>query len=279
MRYLFILLLIFPLFATATEIDFLREEVNRIRTTLFSLYLQRDLCSDSYMLTNLSTGKVVAKKNIKKEYPIASVTKLMSAVITIENIDLEEKITLTEKMLKPYGYSPSLFLGLNVTAENLLKATLIQSTNDAAEALIYFLEEKEFLRLMNQKAEELKMDSTVFYDSHGLNPLNHSTAPDLTKLLLYITLKHPYILETTKNDNFWLPDYRGVWLKFKNVNNFYSHPDFLGAKTGYLPESKQTFAAVFKFNGDLFALVLLYSENREKDTKKILNRISNLISI
>ena len=279
MKYiLFFLILLLPVTAEA-RIDFLKAEINRLRGTLFELYLQRDLSSESYVVVNLSTEKTVASKNIEKHYPIASITKMMSAIVAIENINLEDKITLTSKMLEPYGYSPSLFLGLNVSAENLLKATLIQSTNDAAEALTFFLEEKEFLRLMNKKAKEIGMENTFFYDAHGLSYLNCSTALDLAKLIKYIKENHPQILEITKDDNFWLPDHRGVLLKFKNVNNFYSHPDFIGAKTGYLPAAKQTFLALVNFNDGLFAIVLLYSPNRQKDTEEILKRMSNLIPI
>ena len=124
-------------------------------------------------------------------------------------------------MLKPQGYSPSLYLGLSVSAENLLKAILIQSTNDAAEALSYFIGKEEFLALMNQKAKELNMINTVFYDPHGLNPANRSTAQDLIKLLTYIYKNHPEILDISRNNNFWLPDSTGKLLKFRNLNAFY----------------------------------------------------------
>ena len=274
MRYiLLIFLLILPL-TTDAEINALREEINRLRGVLFELYIQRDLSAESYLVTNLSQGRVVAHKNTKKQYPIASITKMMSSAVALENIDPQERVTLSARMLEPYGHSPSLFLGLNVSAQNLLKASLIQSTNDASEALTFFLEEGEFLRLMNSKAEEIGMHNTIFYDAHGLNPSNRSTALDLTRLLVYVYQNHPWILETTKDDNFWLPDSRGVWLKFKNVNNFHSHSDFLGSKTGYLPQAKQTFVALFNFNGDLFAVTLLYSKNRQRDMEKILYHLN-----
>jgi len=199
----------------------------------------------------------------------------MNSVIAVENIELKQTITLNEEMLKPIGYSPSLFKGLKVSAENLLKASLIQSTNDAAQSLAYFLEEGKFLDLMNKKAKELNMANTSYCDPHGLNPLNQSTASDLAKLLAYIYKNHPEILTITKDNNFWLPNQLGRLLKFANLNNFYNFPEFIGGKSGYLPEAKQTFASLFNINGKPVAIVVLYSKNYKTDTSKILELVKN----
>ena len=176
-------------------------------------------------------------------------------------------------MLEPLGHSLTLFLGLNISAENLLKASLIQSTNDACEALAYFLGKEKFLDLMNQKAKELGMKNTVFSDVHGLSPTNRSTAADLAKLISYIYKEHPEILHLTRDNNFWLPDSTGRLLKFQNVNNFYPLRGFIGGKTGYLAQAKQTLASVFRLNEKPVAIILLYSDNRQADTFTILNRL------
>lgn len=257
------------------QIQILQKEIQRLKALISKFKLEKETTAESYLALNLSDNSVVFKKNIDRLYPIASITKLMSAVVAFENIDINQTITLTEKMLEPLGYSPSLFLGLNVSAKNLLRASLIQSTNDAAESLTYFLEKGKFLALMNQKAKELDMVNTFFYDSHGLNPSNRSTTPDIAKLLTYIYENHPEILNITKDDNFWLPNQAGRLLKFKNVNNFYQIPEFIGGKTGYLPEAKQTLASLFNLNEEPIAIILLYSKNRQTDILKILNWFKN----
>lgn len=178
-------------------------------------------------------------------------------------------------MLKPLGYSPSLYLGLNVSAENLLKAMVIQSINDAAEVLTFFVGKQKFLKLMTKKAQELDMENTVFYDVHGLNPKNTSTASDLARLLAYVYKKRSEILSTTKENNFWLPDKTGTMLKFRNMNNFYPLSNFVGGKTGYLPQTKQTFAGIFKIKNQPIAVVVLHSANRQADVFVILKRLSN----
>lgn len=257
------------------QIQILQQEIQRLKTLISKFKLEKEVTAESYLVVNLSDKSVVFTKNIDRLYPIASITKLMSAVVVFENIDINQTITLTEKMLEPSGYSPSLFLGLNVSAKNLLKASLIQSTNDAVESLTYFLEKGSFLALMNGKAKELDMANTFFYDSHGLNPSNRSIAPDIVKLLTYIYENHPEILSITKDNNFWLPDPTGRLLKFKNVNNFYEIPESIGGKSGYLPEAKQTLASLFNVNKEPVAIILLYSSNRQTDTLKILNWFKN----
>ncbi len=257
------------------QIEILKREVFLLQTLLLSLRSQKEITAQSYLAVNLSDNSVVLEKNPNQLYSIASITKLMNAVIALENIDTDQTITLTEKMLEPLGQSPSLFLGLNVSAENLLKASLIQSTNDASEALAYFVGKEKFVDLMNRKAKEINMTNTVFYDVHGLNPANRSTAADLSKLLMYIYNNHPEILNIARNNDFWLPDSTGRLLKFQNVNNFYPLSTFIGGKTGYLPEAKQTLASIFNVNGDRVAIILLYSKNRQTDTFTILKQLRN----
>ena len=276
------------------RIEILRQEIQLLQSLLFNLRLQQEVSAASYVTVNLSdnsvtqttvkgedegkpwkgqTSSTILEKNASQPYPIASLTKLISAVVAREHIEKNQTIRLTEKMLEPLGHSPSLFLGLNISAENLLKASLIQSTNDASEALAYFLGKEKFLDLMNQKAKELGMENTVFSDSHGLSLANRSTAEDLAKLVAYIHQQHPEILQITRDNNFWLPDSTGRLLKFQNVNNFYPLPEFIGGKTGYLAQAKQTLASVFRLNEKPVAIILLYSDNRQADTFTILNRL------
>ncbi|MBI2644252.1 MAG: D-alanyl-D-alanine carboxypeptidase [Candidatus Wildermuthbacteria bacterium] len=258
------------------QIEILKQEVSLLQMLLANLQSASDpagITAQSYLAVNLSDYSVVLEKNQNQPYPIASVAKLMNAVVALENIDKTQTITLTEEMLKPLGSSPSLFRGLTVGAENLLKASLIQSTNDAAEALAYAVGKEKFTNLMNQKAKELGMSNTVFYDTHGLNLANLSTASDLAKLISYIRGYHPEILSITRDNNFWLPDATGRKLKFQNVNNFYPLPAFIGGKAGYLPEARQTLAAVFNVNGDAIVVVVLHSINRQADTFRILNQL------
>src|SRR3989344_1145505 len=255
------------------KIQALQKEIKRLQLLLVDMRLKKELVSGSYLVMDVSDNAVISEKNTHQRYPIASLTKLMNAVIALEHIDADRTITLNEDMLKPLGYSPSLFLSSTVSAKNLLKASLIQSTNDASESLAYFIGTAKFVSLINQKAKELGMQDTYFYDAHGLSLSNQSTASDLAKLVTYIQKNHPEILEITKDNNFWLPDPSGKMLKFKNLNDFYRLPEFLGGKTGYLPEAKESLASVFNLEGKSVIVVLLYSKNRQADVAKIMRNL------
>lgn len=261
--------------ALAQKIQAVKEEIANARELLFNSRSKTKISAAAYAAVDLSTGAVLLRKNPDQAYSIASITKLMTAVIARENIDTGKTITLTRKMLASEGKSPSIYAGLNISIENLLQASLTQSVNDAAESLAYSYGKDRFLNLMNQKAKELKMTKTVYCDVHGLAKKNRSTATDLVKLLSYTRKNHPDVLAITKQNNFWMPDQKGVLLKFKNMNDFYDTPGFVGGKTGYLPEAKQTFAAIFNIKNKPTAIVILHSDNYQADTFKILNQLKN----
>lgn len=253
------------------NIKVLERENQHLRIRISALDLEKNISANAFLVKKLSDNSIILEKNSYNVYPIASITKLMNALIALDNIPPNDTIILTSKILEPLGYSPSLFLGLRVTAGDLLRASLIQSTNDAAEALAYFLGRERFIDLMNQKSAELKMAETFFKDPHGLDSKSQSSASDIDKLISYIFTNRPEIMNITKDDNFWMPDKTGKMLKFKNMNNFYNFPEFIGGKTGYILAAKQTLASIFEINGEPISIVLLYSENRYSDTIKILD--------
>jgi len=267
-----------PTASIAQQIEAIKQKIAELQKLLAELLLQKrgiEVTSGSYIVVDLLDGTVISEKSSGTEYPIASITKLMNAVVSLESIDQNQKITLTADMLKPVGYSPALFLGATVTAHDLLKAMMIQSTNDAAESLASIMGVEKFVAAMNQKAVELGMQETHFYDTHGLNLQNRSTAANLVKLVTYVYNNHPEVLTLSKETNFQLPGSDGRLLTFKNVNNFYGSPDFVGGKTGYLPEAKQSLASIFQVNGKTMAVIVLYSKDRQIDTIALINSIKS----
>jgi D-alanyl-D-alanine carboxypeptidase len=256
------------------KIEILKQEVAVYRSLLSNLNKNKEALAPSYLVFDINTGEVLKSKNTDCLYSIASVTKLMTAVIAIEEIkNIDSEITVTNEMTKPYGYSPAIFSGRVITARDLLSATLIQSTNDAAESLSFFLGKENFISLMNQKAIEIGMENTFYEDCHGLSPNNKSTANDLKKLLIYINENHPEILEITKRNDFWLSGSDGKLLKFRNMNNFYPLPYFVGGKTGYIHEAKQTFVGLFNINNQPLGVVILFSDNRQADLFSLLRSL------
>lgn len=287
--FIFILLFIFTsisfqdvkateIFGTQAQlIEIAQQEVLLLQALIKNYTLGQEITADAYMVVDLSDSSVLLEKNPNKPYSIASVTKLMNAVISLQNIDMQKTITVTDEMTKPLGDSPCIYSGLTITAENLLKAALIQSSNDAAEALSYFIGNEKFIKLMNQQAENIGMKNTAYYDVYGINSNNQSTASDLIKLVAYINKNYPEIWEIGKVNNFWLPDSSGFMLKFKNVNNFYPLSNFIGGKTGYTIEAKQAIASAWEINGKEIAIIVLSSENRMADVFNITRQLKEKV--
>lgn len=259
----------------AVILEVLRHEISLLKMLLANLSAKNPINSPGYIAVDLESKKTLLSKDPNKVFPVASITKMMNAVVARENIAEGKTVVLNDAMLAPLGSSPTLYKGLAVSVKNLLQASLIQSANDAAEALAQTAGKENFLALMNQKAKDLGMENTAFFDACGLDPRNRSTPADLAKLVAYVHQNHPEILAITKSNDFWLPDQSGALLKFQNVNNFYPLPAFVGGKTGYLPEAKQTIAGVFNANGKPAAIVVLHSSNRQADVFRILEQINN----
>lgn len=278
---LFALLLGGPVQASSQEerlrilqrIEILKREIAVVRSLWANMRLRQEISASSFIAVSLDDGTVLLEKDGNRQLPIASVTKLMGAVIVAEHINMEKSIVVTSKMLKPLGSSPTIFPGLTIQAAHLLRASLIQSANDASEVLSFFLGKEAFVGFMNAKATELHMGATVFYDPHGLSLQNQSSAADLAKFLQYIYENHPTLLTITRENDFWLPDKTGKLLKFQNVNNFYYLKNFRGGKTGYTLAAKQTLASVFEVNKKPVAIILLSSSNRQADVFAILRKL------
>ncbi len=254
------------------QIEITMQEVSLLRSLLSGMEKEGGPDSSYYLVSNIENDSVILESNANKSRPIASITKLMTAVVAREHLEKHDTITLTPQMLSTYGQTPVLFEGLEIRSEELLKASLIQSVNDAANALSHFNGKERFVSLMNTKAKELEMHNTSFSDSHGLNIENRSTARDLMKLASYVHEEHPDLLEISRNNDFWLPDRTGRDLKFKNTNNFYPISSYLGGKNGYLPQAGETSLALFEVQGKTVGITLLGSEDRKADIFSLLDR-------
>ena len=145
-----------------------------------------DISADCYAL--MHEGRLLYEKNADKRVPIASTTKLMTAIIVLENCESDEKVTVDADCCNIEGSSMYLKAGDMLTVEELLKGLLLVSGNDAALALAKHSSGsvEGFVRLMNEKAESLKLRNTHFTNPHGLNDAGHySTARDMAYLMEY----------------------------------------------------------------------------------------------
>lgn len=227
--------------------------------------------ADAYLVADLETGEVFLEKNINKERAVASLTKLMTAVVANETISYAKKIEITQNALNTHGEQGNLRLGEHMTLNDLLYPLLLESSNDAATAISDFLGSHYFISLMNRKAYALTMKKTRYADSSGLSPENISTASDLFKLVQYIYEKKKYIFDiTTQNQKTIFLENSQIYQTYTNNNPLFTRNDFVGGKNGYTEKAGNTLITVFNmpYKGSTrpIVVIVLGSENHAGET-------------
>ncbi|MFO7189968.1 MAG: D-alanyl-D-alanine endopeptidase [Pseudomonadota bacterium] len=234
------------------------------------------LRSSAVLVMDQETGEVLLSQNSEKALPIASLTKLMTALITLEaGLDLDEQIAITEEDIDTLkGTSSRLRVGSRFSRDDLLKLALMASENRAASALGRSFPggKGAFVAAMNAKARELGMHSTHFVEPTGLSSANVSSAEDLAKL---VRAAHelPLIREYST-----MPQYqvkiKGRPATFVNTNALVRSGQWdIGlSKTGYISEAGRCLVMQAKFNARPVIIVLLDSfgkYTRVADAKRI----------
>ena len=227
--------------------------------------------AESFLVADLDSGFIFADKDSFVSLPIASLTKLMTAVIIAENVDLKRSLSIKQRMLDlGYGATEGLEVGKTFRTIELFYPLLIESSNDAAFALSWLLGQEKTINLMNEKAKSILMENTSFVEPSGFDPANTSTAKDLFYLARYLLNNRYPILEITKGNK--VTSFGSVGFdieKLWNKNIFIYDPTFIGGKTGYIKASKQTAVFLFKFEQRNIAIILLGSADLRRDTQKL----------
>lgn len=227
---------------------------------------------------------ILYKKNLEKESAIASITKLMTAVIAIEKYPADSKIEVNDKILETWGTSGKLVSGEHFTVKNLLYIMLIESSNDAAECLASKLGKSNFLLLMNEKAKELKMKNTFFVNPTGLDEdngsFNTSSAKDLTILTTEIIEKYPLIKEILSKTSYSVISEEGIEHKLRNTNILLKEiPYKTWGKTGYTEKANECLILMTKSpHNDIIINIIINSNDRFKEMKTLTSWVENNFS-
>ncbi|MFM5398960.1 D-alanyl-D-alanine endopeptidase [Aeromonas veronii] len=221
--------------------------------------------SSSALVVDVKTGKTLYQKNATKVRPIASLTKLMTALVVLDaKQNLNQTITIDKNDLDRVKHTHSrIRMGTKVTRRDALHLALMSSENRMASALArhYPGGRSAFVRAMNNKARQLGMRNTHFYDSTGLSTRNVSTAQDLGKLAA-AAYRQPLIRQFTQDENremrFSAPAYS---LMFNNTNPLVKNPDWdvRLSKTGFTDEAGRCLVMRAKPDSRELAIVLLNS--------------------
>lgn len=205
----------------------------------------------SYVLMDGDSGRVIESKNKDKPMLIASITKIMTCILAIENGTLEEIVTVDDSVLKSYGSGIYISVGEKIKLIDLLYGLMLRSGNDAAIMISTYISgsEEEFVKLMNQKAKDIGMKNTIFYNSSGLDNTtrgNLSTSYDMALLTKYAMQNEVYreIVKTKKHTvKTNLKTY--IW---HNKNKLLSYDYVTGGKTGYTEKAKRTLVSTASKN-------------------------------
>lgn len=227
-----------------------------------------DIQARTAAVFDINGNKFLYSKNIREKLPIASLTKIMTAIIVLKNLGLDEVITISKKAVMTEGENGHLIIGEELTVRDLLYIMLVESSNDAAVALADTV--NNFTDLMNQKIKELGLEDTHFVDPTGISKWNYSTAFDLAHLTKYSFFNKPLIWQILGIKEIEIRNHQLI-----NTNKLLGEiPEIVGGKTGFTEEAGECMLTMIKVPdkpGEYLIIIILGSENRELETKKLIN--------
>jgi D-alanyl-D-alanine carboxypeptidase len=231
---------------------------------------KKKITAASYTVVNVSDNKTILQKNQNTSMPLASVTKLVTAVIARKFMDSEMSIAITPEMTNAYGNEARFRVGEKMKIGELLYPLLLVSSNDAAEAIAmsYSGGRKKFLKEMNDWVNSIGAYRTYFTDPSGLSSQNISTSNDVAIITKWILENDPEIFNITTNKSKTLRTH--TWT---NPTHFLNLNVYAGGKNGYTPKANRTGVSVFKIGKQkkIFIVVLLGSSSRDNDTLDLLD--------
>ncbi len=221
----------------------------------------------------------------RARWPIASITKLMTAMVAMDELGPATIVDISQEAADTEGDSGNLKAGEKYSVNDLIRAMLVVSSNDAAVALAQAYDSRQlgkdayekainktalFTALMQQRARSFGMPETYFGDPSGLSMVNQSVVGDLAILVDRVLALHPELFDTTRQKSTTILE-RVKWSKrtLVNINQFAGQKDFLGGKTGFTTEAGQNLITVFEYAGKKYLIIVLGTEDRFGETSKL----------
>lgn len=218
--------------------------------------------ADSVVLIDARTKYPLYEKNPEKPIPVASITKIMTAIVTLDKFDLGEVVEIKKDQTEVIGSKVFLKEGEKITVENLLYCLLMNSGNDAAKTLATFkTPQGEFIKAMNEKAKELGLKSTEFKDPAGLDDTGHSSARDIAILFSYGLSRDDFTKIVSTSEKTVASVDGSEIHELKNSNRLTTGEipldGIIGGKTGFTPDAGHTLvSAAEKDNNRIVGVVL-----------------------
>lgn len=238
-----------------------------------------DVKAPAAVLMDAKTGTVLFDKNAHEVRACASITKVMTLILVMEALDSgkiqwSDTVTASAHAASMGGSDIWLEPGETMTVDEMVKATIVASANDAAVALAELVSgtEEAFVEQMNKKAQTLQMKETVFKNCNGLDEEGHVTSAHDVAVMSRELLKHPKILEYS---SIWMDELRGGKTQLVNTNKLLkSYQGITGLKTGTTSQAGSCISATAERNDlSLIAVVLGCASGKERfsDAAKLLD--------
>lgn len=225
---------------------------------------------------DLTTNQLLYSKNIHQHHPIASITKIMTAIVALETEKTDRTVTVSHSAATIGEDSMGLSEGEKMPLLDMLYGMLLPSGNDAAEAIAQSstVGRANFVYLMNKKAEDLGLTDTHFTNPSGLegDGNQYSTPYDLLVITRY-ALQNPTFAQIVSTVNYDIPSnqYHKAYHLFNETNLLTSYPGVKGVKTGFTDEAGMCLVTYLDYGGHKIIAIVLNSDDRRGEMKELLD--------
>ena len=233
---------------------------------LFPLSIKAiETSATSGILMDTDSNRILYSKNINKQRSVASISKIMTAIIAIESNKLDDMVIIGDEIEKAYGSGIYIKKGEKISLRDLIYGLMLRSGNDAALAIANYVggSVDKFVSMMNDKAKQLKMKNTIFNNPSGLDEDkgNYSTAYDMAILSSY-AIQNDEFKKIVGTKNYSLDTSSNVY-KWKNKNKLlFSYKYCTGGKTGYTEIAKRTLVT-FATKDDVNLVVVTLNDGND----------------
>lgn len=243
----------------------------------------KDVKADSYLIFNEDTGNIIAARKPNTPVAIASITKLMTALVVEKYGNLTDTWAINSASTSDIRPILGLTVGDKVKVSDLVNAMLVGSANDAASALGEYMNSvtsKPAIEAMNSEAKALGMKSTHYENPIGWDSeQNYSTADDL-KLLLDVIRPKPMFSSLDRKLSYSFTSELGKSYSVKATNTLLNDdPDIHAIKTGYTDEAKGAMITAIHHNNIKFVIIVLGSPDRESDTLLLKSQVMKILTL
>lgn len=234
--------------------------------------------ASSVILMDTDSNKVIYEKNAHNVRSVASISKIMTVVVALENKDINDKIIIGEEITKAYGSGIYIKIGEEMTLKDLLYGLMLRSGNDASLAIAKYVggSVEEFVNMMNEKAVEIGMKNTTFNNPNGLDEEggNLSTAYDMAILTSY-AMKNEIYKEIVSTKKYTLKTNMNYYSWINKHKLLHSYKYATGGKTGYTEIAKRTLVTTASKDGVNLVAVTLNDGNDFKEHKNLFEEAFN----